>query len=239
LSVKVLQEKRQVDEARQELIERGLSCLSGHGIVVAALRRLGFRVPVSVGYPIKSWDVLETVRFIEEHLPHNGSILDLGAHTSELLCVLHRLGYTNLKGIDLSPDVRRMPYAGAIEYVQGDFMRTPFEDASFDALTAISAIEHGYNGDVLFAEVRRLLKPGGYFIGSFDYWPEKIDTSRKKLYGMEWRIFSRDEVLGMIDTGARFDLSPVGEIVLDAREKVVRWGGWAYSFGWIALRKAP
>jgi SAM-dependent methyltransferase len=56
-------------------------------------------------------------------------------------------------------------------------MHTPFEDRSFSCITSISVIEHGFDGSRLVREVSRLLVRGGYFIASFDCWPEKIDSS--------------------------------------------------------------
>lgn len=237
MTSRVLQQKRQVDEARAELRRRRISCFSGPLPYRYLLRKLGVRIPSAVGYRIKSWDVLATVNFLEEHVPRDGRILDLGANTSEILPILHRLGYTNLTGIDMAPEVRRMPYADAIRYVEGDFMRTPFEGASFDALTSISAIEHGYDGEAHFRECSRLLRPGGHLIVSFDYWPEKIDTTGTLLYGMTWRIFSREEALELIETARSHGFEPTGDIELDARDRVVQWGPWKYTFAWLALRK--
>lgn len=237
MTSRVLQKKRQVDEARAELRRRRISCFSGPLPFRYILRKLGARIPAAVGYRIKSWDVLATVRFIEEHIPRSGKILDLGANTSEILPILHRLGYTELTGIDVAPEVKRMPYANAIRYVEGDFMRTPFDEASFDALTAISAIEHGYDGDALFRECARLLRPGGELILSLDYWPEKIDTTGTLLYDMTWRIFSREEALELIETARRHGFEPTGAIDLEAAERVVQWGRWKYTFAWLALRK--
>jgi SAM-dependent methyltransferase len=237
LTGRVLQRKRQVDEARSELRRRRISCLSGPLPYRYILRKLGARIPAAVGYRIKSWDVLATVSYIEEQLPRTAKILDLGANTSEILAILHRLGYTDLVGVDVAPEVARMPYPDSIHYVQRDFMRTGFDDASFDALTAISAIEHGYDGEALFRECARLLRPDGHLILSFDYWPEKIDTTGTLMYGMTWRIFSRQEALELIETARKYGFEPTGAIDLDAAEQVVQWGKWKYTFAWLALRK--
>ena len=131
-----------------------------------------------------------------------------------------------------------MPYAAAIRYVRADYMRSGLPAASFDALTAISAIEHGYDGEALFAECARLLRPGGHLLLSFDYWPEKIDTTGTLMYGMTWRIFSRSEALELLETARRYGFEPTGAIDLDAGDRVVQWGRWKYTFAWLALRKA-
>jgi SAM-dependent methyltransferase len=114
-------------------------------------------------------------------------------------------------------------------------MATPYPDASFGAVTAISVIEHGYDPPRLLSEISRLLRPGGYFLASFDYWPEKIDTTGTKIFGMDWTIFSREEVLDFVSKAEEYGLEPVGDIALDAGDRVIRWGGKAYTFGWLAL----
>jgi SAM-dependent methyltransferase len=237
MTARVLQRLQQVAEARADLRRRGISCLSDRNPFRFLLRKLGVRIPATIGFRIKSWDVLETVRFLEEHLPRDARILDLGANTSEILCLLHRLGYTGLTGVDVAAEVTRMPYAKAIRYIQADYMHTGFSDASFDALTAISAIEHGYDGEALFGECARLLKPGGHLLISFDYWPDKIDTTGTLLYGMTWRIFSRQETLELVETAARHGFTPAGDLQLEASDRVVQWGPWKYTFAWMALQK--
>jgi len=69
-----------------------------------------------------------------------------------------------------------------------------FKSNYFSAITAISVIEHGFESDRLLAEVSRLLKVGGYFIVSVDYWKDKISTDGLTAFGMDWMIFSREDL---------------------------------------------
>ena len=191
-----------------------------------------------MGDTIKSWDVLKTASFIRDRLPRETPVLDVGAYASEILSVLHRMKYSNLTGVDLNPHIKEMPFADPIRYEVADFMATPFPDESFGAITAISVIEHGFQSERLLREISRLLRPGGYFIASFDYWPEKVDTTGMDIFGMDWRIFSKAEVLAFIEEARAYGLSPCGEIDLEAGEKVIHWGGKDYTFAWLALRKS-
>jgi SAM-dependent methyltransferase len=237
MSAEVLQSQTQIDQALSELRSRKLSCATSPFLVF--LQRLGILRSIKIGDKIKSWDVLKTASFIEDKLKRDAPILDIGSYASEILCILHRMGYTNLTGVDLNSEIGRMPFGGKIRYVRSDFMHTPFENGAFAAITSISVIEHGFNAPVLLAEMSRLLRPDGYFIASFDYWPEKIDTSDTPFFGMDWKIFSKAEVLSFIDDAAKYGFVPCGELRLDAGERPISCSQRKYTFGWLALQKNP
>lgn len=235
MSVEVLRAKHEIRAARRELRRRGLSCRTPWWRRVAV--RLRLTREVLVGDQIKSWDVLRTAVFMDRHLPKGSPILDIGAYASEILCALRKLGFTRLVGLDLNPDLIRMPHSGAIRYEVGDFTHAPFETGSFAAVTAISVIEHGFDARHLLREVSRLLRPGGYFIASFDYWPTKIDTDGVRIFGMGWRIFSEADVRALLTEAEQHDLWPVGPVDLPARTAPVRHEGRSYTFAWCVLRK--
>jgi SAM-dependent methyltransferase len=231
----VLQDKGQIEKARQELVRRHLSALDSP--IRTLLRRVRLDGSPAIGDQVKSWDVLQTVEFIEKHVPKQGSVLDIGAYASEILIALHRLGFSNLAGVDLNPRLRQMRHADVIRYEISDFLQTPFADGSFDAITSISVIEHGFQGDRLLRETSRLLRPGGHFIASFDYWPEKIDTSGTNFFDMDWIIFSRADMSLFIEDAKRYGMAPAGPLAMDAMQKTIDCGGKQYTFGWLALRK--
>ncbi len=130
-----------------------------------------------------------------------------------------------------------MPHTDTIRCAVADFMHTPFADGTFGAITAISAIEHGFRSQPLLSEISRLLRPGGYFLASFDYWPDKIDTSEVRIFGMDWTIFSREEVLALIRNAKSYNLIVEGEVNLEAKEKVIGFFERNYTFAWLVLQK--
>ncbi len=234
--MEVLQNHTQISAARRQLVSMGASSLEPAWR--NRLRRFGLLGGVALGDKIKSWDVLATLEFLEKNLDRNDPILDIGSFASEILVALHKRGFSKLTGTDLNPDLRKMPFADCIRYEITDFMRTPFEDGMFRAVTSISVIEHGFDGEALLKEMSRLLQSGGYFIASFDFWPEKIDTTGVKFFDMDWLIFSREDVARFVRLAADYGMEPAGKMRYAAHERVIESAGKAYTFGWLVLVKS-
>jgi SAM-dependent methyltransferase len=236
VTLRVLQSVAENQAARGELNVRQIGYWpkpAPRGLFARLLRL----PPVPVGDLNKSWDVLRTVQLVESLLPKDSPILDLGAYASEILCCLHLLGYRRLAGVDLNPYVTAMPFRDTVRYVQGDMTSTPFAEASMAAVTSISAIEHGVSLDAVLGEVARLLRPGGVFIGSTDYWPKKIDTSGILMYGQPWTIFSKSELERMFALAAAKGLALQGDCAFEVTDPAIECAGKHYTFAWFALIK--
>lgn len=236
MSMQVLQEKQQIGKARQELLNKGASFADS--FLRSLIRKLGLVRGMEVGDMVKSWDILSTVTFLDSHVTKDEPILDIGCYASEVIVALHDLNYSNLFGIDLNPELQKMPYSDVIKYEIGNFMHTKYADNSFRVVTSISVIEHGFDGNALLKEVSRILQSGGYFIATFDYWSEKIDTDGIKIFGMDWKIFSRQEVLSFVELASTYGLFPVGALNPECKDRVINCGGKQYTFAWLALQKA-
>jgi SAM-dependent methyltransferase len=235
MAAEVLQSSDQYKRSRAVMRKMGIDCRPPFILRIA--RHIGFVNGIEIGDYLKSWDVLKTITFIQDHLSPDSRILDIGAYASEVLCSLHRLRFTDLTGVDLNPELGEMPYAESIHYIISDFMHIPAEDCSFSAVTAISVIEHGFHGDALLQELSRVLKPGGFFIASVDYWPDKINTTSIQAFGMDWRIFSKDDLLELFASAKKYGFSPVGDINFSAGDPIISWQGKQYTFLWFALQK--
>lgn len=110
----------------------------------------------------------------EKHIDKSDRILDLGCGTGRTTINLFRIGYTNILGFDLSEKFIEFAknyshkHNFAIEFMQGDGRRLPFEDNSFDkvifSFNGLMCIPEQKNRDMVLAEVYRVLKIGGKFI---------------------------------------------------------------------------
>ena len=235
MTLEVLQSQEEIKTGRRTLRRRGLSFVLPYWR--AWLTRHGLMPGTQVGDKVKSWDVLKTVQFIEQHVAKDSPVLDIGAYASEVPPILCRVGYRRVSALDLNPDLLKMPLADKIDYRVGNFLQAPYPDGSFVAVTAISVIEHGFDGSRLAAEIARLLRPGGFFIASFDYWPEKISTDGQDIFGMSWTIFSRLEIEKFVAMAGERGLQPFGPMNFAASDKPVSCFGRNYTFAWLVLQK--
>jgi len=235
MTLDVLQSEQQIREGRRALRRRGLSFLPSQW--TAWLSRYRLAPGIRVGDDLKSWDVLKTAEFIEQHVSKDAPVLDIGAYASEVPPLLCRMGYQRVSALDLNPDLLKMPLANKIDYRIGNFLHAPYADSSFAAITAISVIEHGFDGEALAAEMSRLLKADGFFIASFDYWPDKIVTEGQDIFGMSLTIFARPEIEKFIATAGSKGLKPSGPMNFASGDKPISCFDRDYTFAWMVLQK--
>jgi SAM-dependent methyltransferase len=209
LEFAVLREPRQIAEANLELQQRGLV---DRARKMSAARRIARRLrrQPDPSLVLKTWDVLRALEAFTAQIDPSDAVLDVGCFACDMLPALKRLGYRRLYGIDLDPAVLQMPYADSIEYTVGDLTSTPWPDGHFAAISAISVIEHGVSDEDLCREVSRLLRPGGLFVFTTDYWPRKIVTT-ERIFGLDWRIFDATEIDALVDVARNHNLRPVSD----------------------------
>jgi len=97
-------------------------------------------------------------------------VLDLGCGDGRAVDLVKRLGDAAYTGVDIevSPEVRSRMREDA-RFVTYDGVALPFADAAFDIVYSRQVFEHIRHPDTVAAEVCRVLKPGGVFIGSLSY----------------------------------------------------------------------
>lgn len=141
------------------------------------------RLPHNVAAAIFDDDYFVTERLVERGffymgisgLPVGAKILDVGCRYSSLAFELAALGFLSY-GLDLGEYPFKHPN---LTSVKGSICERIFEQRFFDAVSAVSTIEHigtgWYGGSpsesdtAAVAEILRILKPGGRFIFTAPY----------------------------------------------------------------------
>ena len=89
-------------------------------------------------------------------------VLDACCGTGDLAVAAEREG-GHVTGLDFSPAMleRARRKSDTIDWVEGDMLALPFADGSFDAATVGFGVRNVDDLDAGFAELRRVLRPGG------------------------------------------------------------------------------
>jgi SAM-dependent methyltransferase len=94
-------------------------------------------------------------------IPAGSDILEIGAGGTNVTSqFLSKLGHVH--GIDIDPDVRENTALTRATVLDGPVF--PFSDASFDACVSNFVLEHVADPVTHFAEVARVLRPGGAYV---------------------------------------------------------------------------
>jgi SAM-dependent methyltransferase len=239
----LLRDRCQIKAARRRLRRAGLDFSDSRPLDRAA-RKLARAIGRDPGDapprpdPLKSWDAWRTIEALRARLGKRDRILDMGCLGSAVPLALDRLDYRSVHGVDLNEDVLQMPRAGRIDYRVGDMTDTPWPDESFAAVTAISVIEHGVDEERMLREVARLVRPGGLFCMSTDYWPQKVDTGDMRPFGLDWKVFSAGELRELLAraTERGFRVPDVDNGVLsDLGRPAIHCAGRHYTFAHAVL----
>jgi len=96
-------------------------------------------------------------------------LLDVGCGTGVLSTRIRaEFGAVSVTGCDFSAGMLRQAIAkpAGVQWVQGDALRLPFADASFDTLVSTEAFHWFPDQPAALRELRRLLTPGGRLLVS-------------------------------------------------------------------------
>lgn len=116
-------------------------------------------------------------------------IVDLGCGTGFLL---HQVAENNpslqLVGLDISRQMLRQAQhaiAGHVTLIEADARRLPFRDAVFDAAVVASVLQYLPGANLLFAEVARVLRPGGRIVVTA--WNDDALSTRLRTGWINWK----------------------------------------------------
>jgi len=101
---------------------------------------------------------------VAEYLRPDGSVLDIGCGRGQANPFpWHEYPGVHLRGIDPDPRACENPYLTSFGLME-DLDEWPVEDASVDLAIARYVLEHVEKPESFFANLRRVLRPGGSFV---------------------------------------------------------------------------
>jgi demethylmenaquinone methyltransferase / 2-methoxy-6-polyprenyl-1,4-benzoquinol methylase len=100
---------------------------------------------------------------VEQAVRDGDRVLDACCGTGDLALAAQAHGAAEVVGLDFSAKMleRARAKGPGIEWVQGDVLALPFDDASFDAATVGFGIRNVDDLEAGLSELRRVLRPGG------------------------------------------------------------------------------
>lgn len=115
-------------------------------------------------FPVGAERVRLALEGVEPARRDGAALVDLGCGGGQLCVHAARLGWSAV-GVDVAPGMieqaERERGDLPIRYMVASFDESGLEDGAFDTVTALGLIEYLPDDDALFAEARRLLRPGG------------------------------------------------------------------------------
>jgi SAM-dependent methyltransferase len=109
-----------------------------------------------------NWDDQLLRDWVLARVTPDSAVLDLGAGAGIVTQMNFHDHAARVCGVDLDPRVAENPYLHEAKVADGE--RIPYGDAEFDVVLTDNVLEHLDEPVKVFAEVARVLKPGGYFL---------------------------------------------------------------------------
>lgn len=156
-------------------------------------------------------------------------ILDIACGTGDMaIKMVKTIPGAKVTGIDLSPGMldegrRKVTEAGLSEKIvllEGDSLKMPFEDGSFDAITVAFGVRNFENLEQGYREMWRVLKPGGVLVVL------ELSTPQGRLTGRGYKFYTRYVIpsLGKLVSGdsRAYSYLPESIAAVPQREKMTR-----------------
>ena len=100
-------------------------------------------------------------RTVDQYLRPDQTLLDAGCGRTAPVLVKYRGRASRLIGVDLVDFPAQIE---GVELLKNDLSAIPIEDACIDVVMSRSVMEHVADPRAVYGEMRRVLKPGGYFV---------------------------------------------------------------------------
>jgi SAM-dependent methyltransferase len=167
---------------------------------------------------------MTTFHDIFEHIP-GGKVLDVATGAGRFVQTLQEnlASYTEIIGIDNSERAevafKQAINDPSIRFLSMDATTLHFPDSSFDMVSICFSLHHLSDPLPVLREMKRVLRPGGYFVVSEMYRDNQIETQMTHVLLHDWwatvdtargvchnKTYTRQEILFMLDALKLHDL---------------------------------
>ncbi|HLR84201.1 MAG TPA: class I SAM-dependent methyltransferase [Nocardioidaceae bacterium] len=151
----------------------------------------------SIARRIVPWATLDTAL--------SGDVLEIGGGggaMAEALAASHphvRLTMTDVDPVMVDVARRRLAHVPDVSLCPADVTALPYPDASFDTVTSFLMLHHVIDWEKAVAEVARVLRPGGVFVG-YDLTATRIATVIHLADDSPYRLIRRGEFESQVAT---------------------------------------
>ncbi len=193
------------------------------------------------------WDDRLFRSAVLKDLAPEAHLLDVGAGAGIVPEMNFKEHVTFAAGVDLDPRVESNPFLHEGRLASAEEL--PFPDEHFDVLVSDNVLEHLAQPERVFAEVRRVLKPGGRFLfktpnkrhymplvarltpTSFHrYWNRRRGRDREDTFPTRYRANTPECIERL---AAQAGLEPVRIDLFEGRPEYLRFHPLAYRVGWL------
>jgi len=146
-----------------------------------------------------------TERYTTDEMFADKTVLDVGCGAGGKTMYYASQGVKKIVGMDIVAHYKeeaealaeQLGYADRFTFVVGDAANTGFPDNSFDTIIMNDAMEHVDRPDLVLAEVRRVLKPGGRLYVNFPPYYHPFGAHLSDLIAIPWvhMFFSEDTLV--------------------------------------------
>lgn len=144
-------------------------------------------------------------RYTTQEMFENKVVLDVGCGAGGKTMYYASQGVAKIIGMDIVSHYKeeaetlaqQLGYADRFAFVVGDAAHTQFENNTFDTIIMNDAMEHVDRPDLVLAEVKRILKPGGRLYVNFPPYYHPFGAHLSDLIAIPWvhLFFSEDTLV--------------------------------------------
>jgi ubiquinone/menaquinone biosynthesis C-methylase UbiE/glycosyltransferase involved in cell wall biosynthesis len=107
-----------------------------------------------------------TVEPIVCEIPDGSKVLDVGCNSGELMKHLRDTKGCDVTGVDVAEEPLKLAREKGLDVLNADAEHLPFTDGEFDVVILREVLAHLHDPVKALKEIRRVLKPSGFLLGS-------------------------------------------------------------------------